>query len=247
MIRILLCGYNGAMGETIMQNLPRDMKIVSGISKDVDQRDFETVSSFDQVKEAFDVIVDFSHVSLLDDVLQFACAQKKPLIIASTGITQSHHQKIDEVSQSIAVVQSGNYSLGVYALNEAMATLSRILDDYDKEIIEKHHRYKKDAPSGTAQMMFDTLKNENPDLYPSYGRHGLSDTKDPLEVGIHSLRAGTIVGEHSALFAGEDEVLEIKHTAFSKRIFAVGAFKAIRYVLSKETGRYQLKDVVENA
>ncbi|HZJ86966.1 MAG TPA: 4-hydroxy-tetrahydrodipicolinate reductase [Erysipelothrix sp.] len=247
MIKILLTGYNGAMGETVLNNLPQDMKVVSGISQHLDQRDFETNTNLSDVKEAFDVILDFSHVSFLDEVLDFAQANKKPLVIASTGITEKLHNKIDAYAKEIPIVQAGNYSLGVYALNEAIRKVHHILDDYDVEILEKHHRYKKDAPSGTAEMMFETLQESNDALYLTYGRQGQSDAKDKNEVGMHSLRSGTIVGEHSILFAGEDEVLEIKHTASSKTIFAMGAFKALRYVLNKDKGRYTLKDVVENA
>ncbi len=247
MIKVLLTGYNGAMGETVLNSLPRDMRVVCGISQHLDQRDFQTVTHFKDVDVEFDVILDFSHVSLLDDVLDFALKHQKPLVIASTGITETLHQKIDEASQAIPIVQSGNYSIGVYALNEAIKKVYNILDDYDLEIIEKHHRYKKDSPSGTAEMMFEALQTQNNELFLTHGRSGQIESKNPNEVGMHSLRAGTIVGEHSLIFSGEDEVLEIKHTASSKKIFAMGAFKAVRYVLPQDKGRFTLKDVVEDA
>lgn len=247
MIKVLLCGYNGAMGETILNSLPQDFKVVSGVAKDTDERNFETVTKIEDVKEDFDLIIDFSHVSLLKDVIQFAQSKKKPLLIASTGITDEYHRLIDEASLEIPIVQAGNYSLGIYALTEAVEKLASILDDYDLEIIEKHHRYKKDSPSGSAEMMFEALNKSRENLYPVYGRTGQSEEKLPNEVGIHSLRAGTIVGEHSVIFSGEDEVLEVKHSASSKKIFAMGAYKAARYIITKKTGRYSLKDVVENA
>ncbi len=247
MIKVLLVGYNGAMGETILATLPQDFEVVCGISKDLETRSFETVTRFEEITQDFDVIVDFSHASFLDSVLEFAQSVKKPLLIASTGISDAQHQLIDTVSQNIPIVQAGNYSLGVYAINEAITKLASILDDFDLEIIEKHHRYKKDAPSGTAEMMFDALNESRKNLYPVYGRSGQSDLKHLNEVGMHSLRSGTIVGEHSVIFAGEDEVLEIKHSAYSKKIFAMGAYKAVRYIVSKTSGRYTLKDVVENA
>lgn len=247
MIKILLCGYNGAMGETILSSLPNGMEVVAGISANLDNRDFEVAKLFDDITVDFDIIVDFSHVSLVQNVLDFAVLKKKPLLIASTGITDDLHQEIDKASESVAIVQAGNYSLGIYAMTEAVKHLSAILDDFDLEVIEKHHRYKKDSPSGTAEMMVEALKSSRDDIYTVHGREGQSESKPLNEVGVHSIRAGSIVGEHSVIFSGEDEVLEIKHTASSKIIFATGAYKAIRYILNKDKGRYTLKDVVENA
>lgn len=247
MIKILLVGYNGAMGNTIVESLPHDIEVVVGVSKDKEARSFKTHRKLENVDRYFDVIMDFSHASFLDEVLDFAYEKKKPLLIASTGITEAQHEKIDAYSKEIPIVQAGNYSLGIYAMQEAVKNLSHILDDFDLEIIEKHHKYKQDAPSGTAEMLFESLKETREDLYPVYGREGQSGTKKAEEVGIHSLRQGTQVGEHSVIFAGEDEIVEIKHAAFSKKIFATGAFKALRYIVTKENGRYTLKDVVENA
>lgn len=247
MIKVLLIGYNGAMGKTIIDALPHDFEINAGVSKDKETRSFKTHRNLKDVDRYFDVIMDFSHASFLDEVLDFALESKKPLVIASTGISEEQHAKIDKYAQKIPIVQAGNYSLGIYAMQEAVKNLANILDDFDLEIIEKHHKLKKDAPSGTAEMLFEALNESRENLYPIYGRSGQTDIKPKSEVGIHSLRQGTIVGEHSVIFAGEDEVLEIKHSAFSKKIFAMGAFKAVRYVVTKENGRYTLKDVVEHA
>lgn len=247
MIKILLIGYDGAMGSTIVNSLPHDFEITSGVSKAKETRSFKTHRKLSDVDCYYDAIVDFSHASFLDEVLDYALEKKKPLLIASTGLSSEQHEKIDRYSQEIPIVQSGNYSLGVYAMQEAVKLLANILDDFDLEIIEKHHKYKKDAPSGTAEMLFESLKTSRPNLYPVYGRKGQSETKSLNEVGIHSIRQGSVVGEHSVIFAGEDEILEIKHEAFSKKIFAMGAFKAVRYIITKDKGRYTLKDVVEHA
>lgn len=246
MIKILLHGYNGAMGKTILETLPRNMEVVVGVAHTIDVQSFPTYDDIFAVKEDFDIIVDFSHVSALENVLNFALERNKPLLIASTGITEEINQKIDEVSKSIPLVQAGNYSIGIYAMNKVAKELALILDDFDLEIVEKHHKFKKDAPSGTAEMLFDSLQEARKNLKPVYGREGQSDTKDISEVGMHSLRQGTVIGEHSVYFAGLDELIEIKHTALSKKVFAKGTFKAVNYLLNKTNGRYTLEDVIEN-
>lgn len=244
---ILLVGFSGAMGKVVQNSLPKNMRIVAGVAQTkVDGTTFEQASNLNDINADFDVILDFSHVSLLENVIDFALKKSKPLVIATSGITEQLHEKIDGASQQISIVQAGNYSLGVYAMQETAKKLAAILDDFDLEIVEKHHKYKKDSPSGTAEMLFEALNETRKDLKPIYGRKGQFPSKSATEVGIHSLRAGTIVGEHSVILAREDEVLEIKHSAYSKKIFAMGAFKAIQYVMGKQNGRYSLKDVIEN-
>lgn len=244
MIKILFVGITGAMGQTFLSVLPQDMRIVSGVGKGILDVDFPIYESITEVTEDFDVIVDFSHVNLLDGVLDFALEHKKPLLIASTGITETLHDKIDAISQSIPIVQSGNYSYGVYALTQAVKLLSEILEDTDVEIIEKHHRFKKDAPSGTAEMLVNAVEQVRGDMDIHYGRSGQSDDRNVNDLGVHSIRGGTIVGEHSVIFADIDEVVEITHTAASKKIFAKGAFKAIYFIVKQDVGRYDLGDVV---
>ncbi len=246
-IKILLCGHNGAMGKVVQSCLPNGMQIVAGVADKTTEEAFEQATSIEDIQSNFDIILDFSHVSLMESILDFAVAKKKPLVIATSGITEELHKKIDAASKIIPIVQAGNYSLGVYAVQETVKKLASILSDFDLEIVEKHHRYKKDSPSGTAEMLFEALNESRGNLKPIFGRGGQYPSKPANEVGYHSLRAGTIVGEHSVIMAGEDEVVEIKHSAFSKKIFAMGAFKAIRYVVEKQNGRYTLKDVIENA
>ncbi len=243
MIKILLVGATGAMGKTILETLPQDMAVINGIGQG-ELDNLEVFETFEDLENEFDVIVDFSHVSLLEKTLQYALKHQRPLLIASTGLQEKHHALIDEASQAIPIIQSGNYSFGVYALNEAVKLLTKILKDSDIEITEKHHRYKKDAPSGTAQMIVDSVLSQRESGRVIYGREGQSDVRDPKEIAVHALRGGTIVGEHSVLFALEDEEIEIKHHASSKKIFAEGAYKAIRFIIQKEKGRYGLEDVV---
>lgn len=247
MTRVILCGVSGAMGKTVLETLPQDMTIVAGVAKDVIDCDFKIYEEISLVQEAADIIIDFSHVSLVPSIIEYALEKKLPLLIASTGLTDSIHSQIDNASQTIPIMQSGNYSFGVYAMMKAVHLLTRIMDDADIEIVEKHHRFKKDAPSGTAQMLFNTIKNIDNDFYPVYDRSNAHEIKDIKEVGIHSIRSGTIVGEHTVSFALDDELVEITHKARSKKIFANGAYKAARFLLTKETGRYSLEDVVEDA
>lgn len=245
MIDILLVGITGAMGKTILDHLPEDMKVVAGVGQgNLNQSKIPVYETFNTIQEPFDVIVDFSHVTLLNDVLEFAQSKKKPLLIASTGLTDQDHDSIDQASKHIPIVQSGNYSFGVYALNKAVSLLSEILKDSDVEIIEKHHRYKQDAPSGTAQMLADEVLKVRHDMNLIYGREGQTGVRNKNDLAIHAIRGGTIVGEHSVIFALDDELVEIKHQASSKNIFAQGAFKAVRFILNQPAGRYNLEDVV---
>lgn len=245
MIDILLVGITGAMGKTILDHLPEDMNVVAGVGQgNLNKSSIPVYPTFDNIQEPFDVIVDFSHVSLLNDVLAFAQSKKKPLLIASTGLTDTDHQNIDKASKYIPIVQSGNYSFGVYALNKAVSLLAEILKDSDIEIIEKHHRYKQDAPSGTAQMLADEVLKVRGDMNLIYGREGQTGVRHKNDLAVHAIRGGTIVGEHSVLFALDDELVEIKHQASSKNIFAQGAFKTVRFILKQPVGRYNLEDVV---
>ena len=245
MIKLILCGVSGAMGKTLLESLPQDMRVVAGVAKDsVEGVDFPIYATIDDVIEPADLIVDFSHVSLVAAILAYAVEKNVPLLIASTGLTQEIQTQIDQASITIPIMQSGNYSFGVYAMMQAVSLLTELLADSDIEIVETHHKFKKDAPSGTAEMLFDTVKETRTDAVPVFNRASLHTEKEVNEVGIHSIRLGTAVGEHTVSFALDNEVVEVTHKAQSKRIFALGAFKAARYLLTKQPGRYTLEDAV---
>lgn len=197
--------------------------------------------------ETGDIIIDFSHYSRLDALLDYSKSKRIPLIIATTGYSNETMRKIEETVKEIPVLLSSNMSLGVNLLNDILERIVPVLyENYDIEVIEKHHNKKVDSPSGTAKTLVETIERScTEEMREQYGREGNSK-RERNEIGIHSLRGGTIVGEHSVLFCGEDEIIEIKHTAMSKKIFAMGALKAARFLIGKEAGLYTMKDIFKN-
>lgn len=197
--------------------------------------------------ETGDIIIDFSHYSRLDTLLDYSKNKKIPLIVATTGYSDETLRKMEETAKEIPVLLSSNMSLGVNLLNDILERIVPVLyGNYDIEVIEKHHNKKVDSPSGTAKTLIETIERSCPEeMIEQYGREGNSK-REKNEIGIHSLRGGTIVGEHSVLFCGEDEIIEIRHTAMSKKIFAMGALKAARFLVGKEAGLYTMKDIFRN-
>lgn len=197
--------------------------------------------------ETGDIIIDFSHYSRLDTLLDYSRSKRIPLVIATTGYSDETMRKIEETVKEIPVLLSSNMSLGVNLLNDILERIVPVLyENYDIEVIEKHHNKKIDSPSGTAKTLVETIERSCPKkMKEQYGREE-NRKRERNEIGIHSLRGGTIVGEHSVLFCGEDEIIEIKHTAMSKKIFAMGALKAARFLVGKEAGLYTMKDIFKN-
>lgn len=197
--------------------------------------------------ETGDIIIDFSHYSRLDALLDYSKNKRIPLIVATTGYSNETMRKIEETVKEIPVLLSSNMSLGVNLLNDILERIVPVLyGNYDIEVVEKHHNKKVDSPSGTGKTLVETIERSCPEkMKEQYGREGNSK-RERNEIGIHSLRGGTIVGEHSVLFCGEDEIIEIKHTAMSKKIFAMGALKAARFLVGKEAGLYTMKDIFKN-
>lgn len=191
-----------------------------------------------------DVIIDFSHYSRLDTLLDFVERKKIPLVIATTGYSEEILERIKEVSKSVPILLSSNMSLGINLIQDILKRVVPILyGGYDIEVIEKHHNKKVDSPSGTAKTLVETIENSCPEeLNRVYGREGIKP-RERSEIGIHAVRGGTIVGEHSILFCGNDEVIEIKHTAMSKRIFAEGAIKGAYFLVNQGAGLYSMNDI----
>lgn len=194
--------------------------------------------------EQGDVIIDFSHYSRLDTLLQFAVRTKTPLVIATTGYSQETLEKIVEASKHTPILLSSNMSLGINLLQDILEKITPILyGNYDIELIEKHHNKKIDSPSGTAKTLLEVMKNSIDEVITEkYGRVGM-EKREKNEIGVHSLRGGTIVGEHSVAFCGNDEIIELKHTALSKKIFAEGAIKGAQFLIGKEAKLYTMKDI----
>ncbi|OCN05187.1 4-hydroxy-tetrahydrodipicolinate reductase [Erysipelotrichaceae bacterium MTC7] len=234
-MKVALIGY-GMMGKVIEQKLlARGHEIVGIVSMD-------RLQSIKDISEPFDVIIDFSHPDNLASLLAYVDVHHTPIVVATTGYTDEQVASIKHAALQSPVVYTANFSLGVTVMQEVLRQITPILEDsFDIEVIEKHHNQKIDAPSGTAKMLVETL---NPDgIYEEvFGREGSSKRK--REIGIHAVRGGSIVGEHSVIYAGEDEVLEIKHEAHSKGIFANGAIKAAEFLVGKPVGLYNMHDVL---
>lgn len=246
MLRVIISGYSGSMGKVLTKcaNEDSELEIVCGSSKDDLDVPFKTYHKMSEVEELADVIIDFSHHSTIDDTLSYAIKTKTPIVIATTGFNDEELEKIKKASNIIPIFHSSNMSLGVNVLVKLVKEAAKSLNGFDIEIIEKHHNKKLDAPSGTAVMIANGVKEVLPDSEYIYGRHGRSDKRSSNEIGIHAIRGGTIVGEHTTIFAGHDEVVEIKHSAQSKDIFAKGAIAAAKFLVKQEAGYYNMNNML---
>ena len=246
--RIILCGACGKMGGNVLSLLENDTEAVAVCGVDLFPKEIgiPVYTSFADIKEEADVIIDFSSPQNLTERLEYAKTHNIGVVLASTGFTAEDLQTVKEYANSTAIFKTANLSLGVNLMQALIKTAAEVLGEaYDVEIIERHHNLKKDAPSGTALMLADTI-NEAFDGKKRYvnGRDGIVGAREQSEIGIHAVRGGTIVGEHEVMFAGEDEIITITHSARSKRVFAVGAIRAAKYLNGKGAGTYEMKDLL---
>lgn len=250
MTRIILCGCSGKMGKNISTCVENrnDCEIVAGVDKISNDCSFPVFNSFADVDVDADVIIDFSHPSVLSDLLSFAKSKKMPAVIATTGLSAEQVNSIKEASSTIPLFFSANMSLGISLISELAQKAAKVLQaDFDIEIVEAHHNQKIDAPSGTALMLADSISEvlqEKP-IY-EFDRHSKRMKRTKNEIGIHAVRGGTIVGEHEIIFAGPDEVIKISHSAFSKQLFATGSVNAGLFLIGKDAGFYSMKDLVND-
>lgn len=249
MTDIILCGANGKMGKVIRDIVSKrdDCRIAAGIDLNTESDSFPIYSSFDEIKEDADVIIDFSNPVLLNDLLDFAVKKSMPVVIATTGYDESQKKQIEEASRKTSVFFTYNMSLGINLLaNLAKKAVQVLGDGFDIEIIEKHHNQKIDAPSGTALMLADAICEElNKPMKYEYDRHSKREKRTKNEIGMHAVRGGTIVGEHEIMFAGRDEIITLSHSARSKEVFAVGAVNAALFLKDKPAGMYSMKEMIE--
>lgn len=246
MINLILNGACGHMGRTIANEaaLREDCQVVCGFDpRATEDFSFPVYQSFDAYQEQGDVLIDFSHPSALTGVLEFAKQQNIPAVIATTGLTNEQKQEIKEAAKTIPVFFSANMSLGINLLIDLAKKAQGVLENFDIEIIERHHNQKIDAPSGTALAIADAL-SEQKHLDYTYDRHARRQKRNPSEIGIHAVRGGTIVGDHTVLFAGKDEVIELKHSAASKEVFATGSIRAALFLANQKPGLYSMEDLV---
>lgn len=247
MLKVIVNGCLGKMGNVLTNCICKDsdLELVCGVSKEIPNNPpFKMYTKMVDIKEKADVIIDFSHHEALNDVLSFALQNKTPLVIATTGYNDEELRMIKIASKSIPIFHSSNMSLGVNVLLKLVKEAAKMLTDFDIEVIEKHHNKKVDAPSGTAVMIANAIKDVLPNIEYNYGRYGRSAKRKENEIGIHAVRGGTIVGEHDAIFAGHDEVVQISHTAQSKDIFAKGSIAAAKYLVNQECGYYNMDDML---
>ncbi len=250
MIKVIVHGYHGKMGSLIcdMAGKDDDFGIVAGIDA-FSSNYSEPFPTFEKIEDCdmpADVIIDFSIAKAVDDLIKYAVSQKIALVICTTGLLEETINNIKEASKIIPIFKSANMSLGVNLIASLLKKISPILYDeaFDIEIIEKHHNQKIDAPSGTAFLLADKIKESIGDLDYTFDRSSTREKRKKNEIGIHSVRGGTIVGEHEVIFAGADEVIEIKHKAYSKTLFAVGTIKATKFIYNKKPGLYDMQDLM---
>lgn len=248
MTKILLNGCMGKMGKTITRLAKDnpDITIAAGIDRNISEdNDYPVFSSVKDVNVDYDVLLDFSRPDSLYDLLSFSVKNKKPIVLCTTGYTEEQLRRIKEASDVIPVFRSANMSLGVNIVSQLLKAISPILyGDFDIEIIEKHHNEKVDAPSGTALLLADSIRNSlNDETNLVLGRNG-NKKRDHKDIGIHAIRGGSIVGDHETIFASKGEIIEITHKAISRDVFGYGALKACSFIIDKPTGLYDMNDVV---
>lgn len=251
MTNIILCGCGGRMGQAIVRacDASDDLRIVAGVDVNADAVSpacaFPVYTNISEFPGDADVIVDFSHHTALPSLLEYAIRTKTPLVVSTTGHTEDETQKMKEASEHVAIFFSRNMSIGINLMIELAKTAAKTLGvAFDVEIVEKHHNQKLDAPSGTALMIAEAIAEEREESEFVYDRHAIRQKRSPREIGIHSIRGGTIVGEHDAIFAGKDEIVTISHTATSREVFAEGALRAAAYLATKSAGFYNMTDLI---
>ena len=253
MIRMLMHGCNGAMGQVIAQiaEQDKDIEITAGVDINTQKRNnFPVFASLEEVKEEVDVIIDFASAKAVDGLLDFCRKRKVPVVLCTTGLSGEQLEAVEEAAEETAVLRSANMSLGVNLLFTLVAEAAKVLaaSGFDMEIVEKHHNQKMDAPSGTALALADAINEAMENTYHyTYDRSQRREKRDIKEIGISAVRGGSIVGEHDVIFAGKDEVVTISHTAYSKAIFAKGALAAAKFLAGKGAGRYTMADVISQA
>ena len=250
MVRAIMSGCNGAMGQVITQMAAEDpdIEIVAGIDINTEQRNgYPVFSSLSECTVKADVVIDFSSAKATDSLLAGMAEKKLPGVLCSTGLSEEQLQTVKKTSEQVAVLKSANMSVGVNLIFKLLETITPVLakEGYDMEIVEKHHHRKVDAPSGTALAMADVMNASVGNAYHyKIDRTQERQKRDPMEIGIQSVRGGTIVGDHDVIFAGTDEVITISHTAYSRAIFGKGALAAAKFLAGKPAGFYDMRDVI---
>lgn len=251
MIDIIMHGCNGRMGQVITNLVKEDkeVQIVAGIDRyDRMENEYPVFTDIKSCDVKADVIIDFSNAQAMDSLMDYCMEEKIPVVVCSTGLSDEQLNRLHELSKHTAVLKSANMSLGINTLMKILQQAVSVLSPagFDVEIVEKHHNQKLDAPSGTALALADSINDAMDHKFDYvYDRSKERKKRNEKEIGISAVRGGSIVGEHEVIFAGMDEVIEIKHTAYSRAIFGKGAIEAAKYLKKKPAGFYDMQNVIE--
>ena len=251
MVRIIMHGCNGKMGQVISQMIAEDpeLTMAAGIDpKDDGHNPYPVFSDISLCDVEADCLIDFSTASVVDRLLDYCAEHQLPCVLCTTGLNEVQLNKVKETAGKVAVLKSANMSLGINLLLKLLKKAAGVLGPagFDVEVVEKHHNLKIDAPSGTALALADSVKEELGDGYGYvFDRSARREKRPKKEIGISAVRGGTIVGEHDVLFAGTDEVITFSHTAYSKAVFGRGAVQAAKFLAGKPAGLYDMSDVIQ--
>ncbi|MCI9454999.1 MAG: 4-hydroxy-tetrahydrodipicolinate reductase [Dorea sp.] len=250
MVRAIMHGCNGKMGQVIIGLIKADegIELVAGIDTYTGlKNDYPVFERIDQCNVEADVIIDFSNAGAVDALLDYCADRKVPVVLCTTGLSEDQLGKVKVASEKTAVLKSANMSLGINLLMKLLQDAAKVLGTagFDIELVERHHNQKVDAPSGTALALADAINESMDDAYEYvYDRSQVRRKREKKEIGISAVRGGTIVGDHEVIFAGADEVIEFKHTAYSKTVFGKGAVEAAKFLAGKPAGAYDMSDVI---
>ena len=250
MVRAIMHGCNGKMGQVIsgLAKADEQIEIVAGIDRYMGiTNDYPVFDSIEKCDVEADVVIDFSNAAAVDALLEYCVEKALPVVLCTTGLSEEQLAKVEEAAGKTAVLKSANMSLGINLLMKLLQDAAKVLGPagYDIELVEKHHNQKVDAPSGTALALADSINEALDQEYTYvYDRSRVRQKRDQKEIGISAVRGGTIVGDHEVIFAGVDEVIEFKHTAYSKAVFGKGAVEAAKFLAGKPAGRYDMSDVI---
>lgn len=254
MIKIILHGCNGHMGRMVSETAAEDpdVEIAAGVDQNAEKTfGYPVYGSLEELTDLkADVLIDFSTAKAVDEVISFALRTKIPSVVCTTGITLEQQQALEDAAKTAPILRSANMALGVNLVMKLAAQAAKVLakNGYDIEIVEAHHRRKVDAPSGTAIAIADSINAECGDRYHYvYQRTDRRESRDANEIGISSIRGGTIPGRHDVIYAGDDEVITISHSAYSRKIWARGALTAAKFLAGKPAGYYTMDDVLGDA
>jgi len=251
MVRAIMHGCNGKMGQVITGLVKNDAEIefVAGVDTYMGiSNTYPVFESIEKCDVEADVIIDFSNAKAVDNLLDYCVEKQVPVVLCTTGLSEEQLAKVEDASKKVAVLKSANMSLGVNLLMKILKDAAKVLAPagYDIELVEKHHNLKVDAPSGTALALADSINEAMDNEYTYvYDRSQVREKRSQKEIGISAVRGGTIVGDHEVIFAGTDEVIEFKHTAYSKAVFGKGAVEAAKFLAGKSAGRYDMSNVIK--